>query len=162
MSAAIIVADDIVWETLITKKLITPLQLRHILFLLNLKYLKEAGQPLVTDQKFSKWYFGSAIKVVQSQFADTFYGGKITYIPKWKYLTQDKCNNFQVKEYDFDSQDISPEQDTFIIQNLAQFVNVSGWTMTNWALADPEYQDKTRQFYDLNKSLKYFSKKKII
>ena len=90
MTAAIIVADDIVWETLITKKLITPLQLRHILFLLNLKYLKETGQPLVTDQKFSKWYFGSAIKVVQSQFADTFYGSKITYIPKWKYLTQDQ------------------------------------------------------------------------
>lgn len=162
MTAAIIVADDIVWETLITKRLITPLQLRHLLFLLNLKYLKETGQPLVTDQKFSKWCFGSAIKVVQSQFADTFGRTKITYIPKWKYLTLDKNNNFQVKEYDFDLQDIAPEQDTFIIQNLAQFVGVSGWTMTSWALADPEYQDKTNQFYNLDNSLKYFTKKKII
>lgn len=162
MTAAIIVADDIVWETLITKKLITPLQLRHILFLLNLKYLKETGQPLVTDQKFSKWYFGSAIKVVQDQFADNFGSTKITYIPKWKYLTCDKNNNLQVKEYNFEPQHILPEQDMFIIQNLAQFVSISGWTMTNWALADPEYQDKSRRFYDLNNSLKYFTKKKII
>lgn len=138
------------------------MQLRHILFLLNLKYLKEAEQPLVTDQKFSKWAFGSAIKVVQDQFADTFGSTKITYIPKWKYLTRDKYNNFQVKEYDFKPQDIAPEQDMFIIQNLAQFVSISGWTMTHWALADPEYQDKSRQFYDLNNSLKYFIKKKIV
>ena len=162
MTAAIIVADDIVCETLITKQLITSIQLRHILFLLNLKYLKETGQPLVTDQKFSKWAFGPVIKVVRDQFADTFLGSKITYIPKWKYLTRDECNNFQVKEYNFDLQDISPKQDTFIAQNLAQFVNIDGLTMTNWALADPEYQDKTRQFYDLDNSLKYFVKKKII
>lgn len=59
-------------------------------------------------------------------------------------------------------QDIAPEQDMFIIQNLAQFVGISGWIMTNWALADPEYQDKTSQFYNLDNSLKYFTKKKII
>lgn len=162
MTAAIIVADDIVWETLITKKLITPIQLRHILFLLNLKYLKETEKPLVTDHKFSKWAFGSAIKEVQDQFADTFYNNKIAYIPKWKYLTCDKNNNLQVKEYNFEPQNILPEQDMFIIQNLAQFVDISGWTMTNWALADPEYQDKSRRFYDLNNSLKYFNEKKII
>lgn len=162
MTAAIIVADDIVCETLITKQLITPLQLRHILFLLNLKYLKETGHQLVTDQKFSKWDFGSAIEVVQKQFADTFYGSKITYIPKWKYLTRDKCNDFQVKEYDFDLQDISSKQDAFIANNLTQFVSIDGRTMTHWALADPEFQDKTRQFYNLDNSLKYFVKKKII
>lgn len=161
MPAAMLVADDIVWETLNCKRPITNLKLREILFFLNLKYLKEKHHPLITDKSFEKWPYGPVIKQVNQNYVPKFGGDDIKYIPDFVYI-DNKPKAYTIKTYQFHHCDLAKEYREFIADNLDQFMHYGTFEMINWTHEDPEWKNKTHKFYDLQKSLAYFTKKGII
>lgn len=161
MPAAMLVADDIVWETLNCKRPITNLKLREILFFLNLKYLKEKHQPLITDKSFEKWPYGPVIKQVNQNYVPKFGGDVIRYIPDFVYIDNEN-KDYKIKAYKFHHCDLAKEYREFIADNFGQFIHYGTFEMINWTHKDPEWNNKIHEFYDLQKSLAYFTKEGII
>lgn len=161
MAEAVIVADDIVWETLNRNQLITPLQLRGIMFMLELKYRKEKHDGLTTREPFIKYPYGPLVEDVRKLY-EIFGGENIRYIPDYRYLTEEN-DKYIVKSYAFSHYDLAKEQRDFIANNLEQYRKITQWDLVRLTQEDPEWKDRSDgEWYNLQKSIAYYAKKGVI
>lgn len=188
MSTALLVADDIVWESLRRKQPITNLELQQIMFFLSLKYRKEKYDSLITDKSFEKWPYGPTIEIIHTLYGQKFGGEKIKYIPDFIYMVKKKnghtlksypfydfkfkpeyrkfifnnSNGYKPKTYNFSHYDLRKDHRKFIADNLNEFIHNDGFDIVPLMQKDPEWKNKDFKFYDLQKSLVFFTKKGII
>ena len=161
MAEAVIVADEIVWETLNRNCLITPLQLRGIMFMMELKYRKEKHDGLNTREPFVKYPYGPLVEDVRKLY-EIFGGENIRYIPDYRYLTEEN-DKYIVKSYAFSHYDLAKEQRDFIANNLEQYLKITQWDLVRLTQEDQEWKDRSDgEWYNLQKSIEYYAKKGVI
>lgn len=161
MARAMDIADYIILKAKELNKPVSNLNLQKIMYFLNVEYLLEKNENLITDKQFEKWSYGPVIRQVYSQYS--CYGSEeINEVPTYTYLVREK-DQYEVKNYDFNRKDFekrNTEITKFIADNIESFLEYEPYELVGRTHMDPQWKDKTTP-YDNQKTIDYYRKNKF-
>lgn len=155
MAQALTVADYIIMQTNHWQQPVSHLHLQKIMYFLNVIHLLQEHQPLITNAQFEKWDYGPVLSVVFQEYSDN--GTlKIQQVPEHVFLVE-AHHTFTVKKHLFQVADLSPEDQTFIDQNLKKFIDRDPFALVRQSYQEPQWQNRDQLYYDNQKTIAYYS-----
>ena len=157
MARAMDVADEIITIASKQGSPVSNLMLQKVMYFLNALSLVNQGNPLINDgQRFEKWDYGPVIHSVYTEYSDN--GRNLIRTPKvHDFFERDKEGKLKIKHRVFNSQNLSTNEKTFIMQNINVFLKYDPFELVDWSHEEPQWKNKSPYFYDNQETRNYYS-----